>query len=355
MSRGTVEQLARLRGKPAVTILCPLDSQRPGNPYDPAALQELRDRAEAQVRVNLSGRAASSMVSRIDDALSALDLEHPTPGIAIFVSPELSRIIPLGSSVDPEVVVGERFAIRGLLKALQHRPYARVVVLSQAKTRCIDLNGDHASERLDSGFPLEVQPPVEADTPHGDFPLDEHEHAEAAKFVFRAVDHALDALQHRDERPLVLLGAERDLAYFDEITTQRPHVIGQLHGDYERQTADAIADLVQPVLDTRQLEQRQQACAEMREAIGSRAVTGIVETWIAARAGRGHQLLVEDTFRYPARVVDDTIQPAQDNDPGAIDAVEDTVEEVVRHRGDVLVVPGDSLADVGRIALVTRY
>jgi hypothetical protein len=355
MSRGTVEQLARLRAMPAVTILCPLDSQRPGNPYDPAALTELRDRAEAQVRVNLSGRAASSMVSRIDDALSALDLEHPTRGVAIFVSPDLSRIIPLGSTVDPEVVVGERFAIRGLLKALQHRPHARVVVLSQGKTRCIDLNGDHAAERLDSGFPLEVQPPVEADTPHGDFPLDEHEHAEAVKFVFRAVDHALDALQHRDERSLVLLGAERDLAFFDEITTQRSHVVGQLHGDYERQTADAIADLVQPALDAHQLEQQQQACAEAREAIGSRAVNGIVETWTAARAGRGHQLLVEDAFRFTARVVDDTIEPAQDNDPGAIDAVEDTVEEVVRHGGDVLVVPGDSLADVGRIALVTRY
>jgi hypothetical protein len=52
---------------------------------------------------------------------------------------------------------------------------------------------------------------------------------------------------------------------------------------------------------------------------------------------------------------DETIEPAHDDDPGAIDAVEDTVEEVVRHGGDVLVVPGDSLADVGRIALVTRY
>jgi hypothetical protein len=355
MNKGTIEQLAQLRGMPAVTILCPLDARRPGNPHDPAVLAELRDRATEQMRANLSDRAASSMVSRIADAVSALDLEHPTPGVAIFVSPDVSRSIPLGLPVEPEVVVGERFAIRGLLTALQQRPRARVVVLSQAKTRCVDLDGDHASERLDFGFPLEVQPPVEADTPHRDFPLGEHEHAEAAKFVFRAVDQALDGLQHRDERPLVLLGAERDLAYFDEITTQRAHVIGRCHGDYERLTADAIADLVQPVLDAHQLEQEQHACAEVREAIGSRAVAGIVDTWTAARAGRGHQLVVEDGFRYPVRVVVDALEPAQDNDPGACDAVEDTVEEVVRHGGDVLVVPDDSLADVGRIALVTRY
>jgi hypothetical protein len=355
MSKGTGEQLAQLRGTPAVTILCPLDTHRPGNPHDPAVLMELRDRAEAQVRANLSGRAASSMLARIDDALSALDLEHPTPGVAIFVSPEVSRHIPLDSPVDPEVVVGERFAIRGLLTALQHRPRARVVVLSQAKTCCIDLNGDLASERLDFGFPVEVQPPVEADAPHRDFPLAEDEHAEATKFVFRAVDHALDALQQRDERPLVLLGAERDLAYFDEITNHHASVIGRVHGDYTWQTPDAIAELVQPVIDAHQLALQQRACAEVREAIGSRAVAGMVETWTAARAGRGHQLVVEDTFRFPARVADDALEPAQDNDPGTIDAVEDTVEEVVRHGGDVLVVPADSLADLGRIALLTRY
>jgi hypothetical protein len=355
MNKGPVDRLARSRGAPAVSILCPLDTRRPGNSDDPAVLRDLRDRAEEHVHANLSGRAVSSMMSRIDDALSEVDLEHPTPGVAIFVSPDVSRIIPLGSAVDPEVVVGERFAIRGLLSALRQRPRARVVVLSQAKTRCLDVDGDHVSERLDFGFPLEVQPPVEADTPHRDFPLGEHEHAEAAKFVFRAVEHALYGLQHRDERPLVLLGAERNLAYFDEVTAQRAHVIGRIHGDYERQTAAAIADLVQPVLDKHLLALQHQACADAREAIGSRAVAGIVETWTAARAGRGHQLVVEDAFRFPARVVDDALEPAHDDDPGAIDAVEDTVEEVVRHGGDVLVVPGDSLADVGRIALVTRY
>jgi hypothetical protein len=229
------------------------------------------------------------------------------------------------------------------------------VVLSQAKTRCIDLNGDHASQRLDFGFALEVQPPVEADTPHRDFPLSEHEHAEAAKFVVRAVDRALDGLQHRDARPLVLLGAERDLACFDEIASQPAHVIGHLHGDYERESADAIAELVRPVLDTHQLEHEQQACAAAREAIGSHAVAGIIDTWRAARAGCGHQLLVEDEFRYPARVVVDALERASDDHPGAFDAVEDTVEEVVRHGGDVLVVSRDSLADVGRIVLVTRY
>ena len=123
MKKDTVE-LAQARGTPAVTIMCPLDAHRPGNPHDPAVLTELRNRAEARVRANMSGREASSMVSRIDDALRALDLEHPAPGVALFVSPDMSRHIRLDVPVAPEVVVGERFAIRGLLQALQKRPRA---------------------------------------------------------------------------------------------------------------------------------------------------------------------------------------------------------------------------------------
>jgi hypothetical protein len=355
MKNSNVEQLAQLGGGPAVSIMCPLDTVRPGNLLDPGVLRELRDRAADRVRAAVSGSAAASLISRIDDALSTVDLEHPTPGVAVFVSPDVTRIIPLDSPVEPEVVVGEHFAIRGVLAALARRRRARAVVLSQAMTRCVDLTGGERRERFDFGFPVEVQPPVEADTPHRDYPLAEHERAEAAKYVFRSVDRALQALQHRDERPVVLLGAERDLAYFDEITGRGADVIGRVPGDYERETVSAIADLVEPVLDAHQLEQQQHACAQAREAIGTRAVAGITDVWAAARGGRGHQLLVEDEFRYPAHVVGDDLEPTRAEDGDAFDAVEHAVEEVVRHGGEVVVVPGDSLLDLGRIALLTRY
>lgn len=355
MNRGLVEQLAQLHGVPAVSISFPLDTRRPGNLHDSGLLRDLGESAAGQVRATVSGRAATSLVSRIDATLSEVDLDHPTPGVAVFVSPDVTRIIPLDSPVEPEVVVGERFAIRGLLTAFLHRRHVRVVVLSQAKTRCIDLNGHEVRERFDFGFPVEIEPPVEADAPHRDFPLDEHEHAEAVKFVFRAVDDALEALQHSDVRPLVLLGAERDLAYFDEITRHGGNVIGRVHGDYERETADTIADLAQPVVDAHEVDQQDRACAEVREAIGSRAVAGIVDTWKAARDGRGYRLVVEDGFRYPALVVDDALEPARVDDPDRFDAVENAIEEVVRHRGDVVVVRPDDLADLGSIALITRY
>jgi hypothetical protein len=77
--------------------------------------------------------------------------------------------------------------------------------------------------------------------------------------------------------------------------------------------------------------------------------------WSAARSGRGQRLLVEDGYCYPSRVVSGTLTAAPDAKDGAFDAVSDTVEEVIRHDGDVVVVPPQSLADLGHIAMLTRY
>ncbi len=355
MDRHTIKQLAQLREEPAVSILCPLDARRPGNAHDPAVLAELRDRAVEDTNRVLHGRAAASLIARIDEALGSIDLQHPSRGVAVLVSANVSQVVELNSPVEPHVVVGERFAIRDLVTAMPRTARVRIVVLSLAKARCIDLTGGDPVERLQFGFPVEVVPPTEADTPHRDFPLSEHEHAEAAKFVFRAVDRALGELARHDQRPLVLVGTERDLVYFAEVTEQRAHILGSVAGNHERDTPDELAHLVQPALEQYGRRERQRVCDEMREAIGTHAVSGISDTWPAARAGRGHRLVVEDGFRFAALVVDDTLQAAPEGQAGLFDAVADAVEEVIRHDGDVVVVPAGALADLGRIALFTRY
>jgi release factor family 3 len=238
--------------------------------------------------------------------------------------------------------------------AMSRTVRARVIVLSQETSRCLDLAGRDIVERHDFGFPVEVVAPTEADTPHGDFPLAEHEHAEAAKFVFRAVSHALAALEREERRPLVLVGAERDLAYFDEVSDRLTPIVGRVHGNHQRDTPNEIAHLVHAALEEYEGQRQRDACDEVREAIGSHAVSGIDDTWHAARAGRGHRLVVEDEYRFPARVVEDALQVAS-TEAGAVDAVDATLEEVVLHDGDVVVVPAGSLADLGRIALFTRY
>jgi hypothetical protein len=354
IDRAFVKELAELDDAPAISILCPLDSHRPGNAQDPIVLSQLRDRAVEDVEQVLSGSAAASLIARIDEAVGAIDLQHPNRGVAVFVSANVCRVIGLDAPVGPHVVVGRRLSIRDLVTTLSRTKPARVVVLSQAKTRCVDIIGGDATEHLDDGFPVEVAPPTEADAPHGDFPMSEREHAEATKFTFRAVDRALGAIQRHGWRQLVIVGTERDLAYFDEVTRERETVVGHIAGNHERDTPDELARLVRAVIEDVQARECERACGEAREAIGTHALSGIANVWSAARSGRGQRLLVEDGYCYPSRV-SGTLTAAPDAKDGAFDAVSDTVEEVIRHDGDVVGVPPQSLADLGYIAMLTRY
>jgi hypothetical protein len=347
MDTAMIRALSEVHGSPAVSIVCPLDERRPGNDHDRIALARLRDEAAMCV--------SSSLTKLIDEALAGVDLEHPPAAVAIYVAPEYSKVVALDVPVEPSVSIGGRFAIRPLIRAAARDSRARAVVVTEHGARCVDVSGDLVQEHLDTRFPITVTPPTEADTPHRDFPLDEHERAEAVKFVLRAVDRAVSELQRHDERPLVLVGPERNLAYFDEITAQPARtIVARVHGNHQRSTADEIGALVRPALDAFTSATHERACRDIREAIGRHAVAGITDTWQAARSGRGHALVVEDGYAFRARAVDGVLDPAPD-EPGAFDAVEDTIEEVVRHGGDVTVVGAGELDDLGHIAMLTRY
>ena len=84
------------------------------------------------------------------------------------------------------------------------------------------------------------------------------------------------------------------------------------------------------------------------------AVSGIVDVWRLACGGRGHRLVVEDGYRFHARVVDGKLEPASTTESGAFDAVDDAVDAVIRQGGEVVPVSAGSLSDLGRIALLLR-
>src|SRR5947209_19176149 len=98
MNRTTVKQLAQVHGRPAVSILCPLDSRRPGNAHDPALLSQLRNEAVDQVEGLVQGHAATLLIDRIDMALASVDLHHPSRAIAVLSSPSLSLVFSLDLS-----------------------------------------------------------------------------------------------------------------------------------------------------------------------------------------------------------------------------------------------------------------
>jgi hypothetical protein len=224
-------------------------------------------------------------------------------------------------------------------------------VLSQRRTRYLDAVGGSLTEVSGGGFPMSFDRLEWTATPHRDLPIGERARAETVRNAFREVDRALQQLQADERLPVVLVGTERDIAFFREVTSRPDDIDGTVTGNHDYESPPALEALVAPALD-RHFEAQREAARSRVEQSAARDAIGIDAVWNAAREGRGHELVVEETFRYPARVVSGRLEPAGDEAPDAVDAV---VAEVLRHGGRVVAVAAGALAEYGHIALIPRY
>ena len=316
---------------------------------------ELRKISLRELRAFSHTGSVETVVANLEASFAAIDLEHPHRGVALLAGADLAYVIPLDVAVEPRCVVGPHFAVTELATDIPRVVRARVLVLSLAQTRCIDITRLAYQERHDDDFPVVVEAPMREETPHRDFALDEAEHAEAARFVFRSVDTALKKIHDGDLRPIVLMGAERDLSYWDDVSTSPAPVIGRVHGNYEWAGMAQIANLAAPALELHQHAKEQAAVDEVRDKLASGAVCGIADVWAVARSGRGYRLAVEEGYHFNGRIDRDGIAPAARDACDAFDVVDDAIRQQVCHAGDVIVTHAGMLADYGRIAMVLRY
>ncbi len=120
-----------------------------------------------------------------------------------------------------------------------------------------------------------------------------------------------------------------------------------------------LAERIRPVLESYLLSRQQEALDLLDKRVGARqAVSGMADTWLAARTGRPEMLAVEQGLFYPARVTDDgdLLVPATDVEhPEVIDdAVDELIELVLERGGWVALVDDGALAAHAGVALTLR-
>lgn len=338
--RSVLQRLTRTRGFPVVSLYVALD-QTSAPADNERRFEAAREEVAERLRRRPNGFDTARVVGSVSEAMDAIDLQHPPAGVAVFATPEEWHSFRLPVAPRSRVVVAGSPALRDLMLARQRTPNGRALLLAMHRTRLVDVVDGTCTEHGGDGFPISVEPPVEADTPHRDFPLAEHERAEAMRFAFRVVDRTLAPLQNGDPLPLVLVGVERDLAYYDEVTRHGRQVVGRVRGNHEHDPVSAVAPLVLDVLREHAEAAAEAEARRVTESIGGEAVAGIEDVARAARAGRGRRLVVEEDYVESSEAGDDRV-----------DAV---VEDVVAQGGDVVHVRPDALREHGRVALLLRY
>jgi len=360
MNRHEILLLQQIKNGTALTITLPTHRTSPENKQDRIRLENLVKQATNSLSTELGKKAAEPIVARLESLVANLDYRYLLDGLALFVNANFARAVMLPvKQIEERVKLGDSFFTRDLVFALNRTPRYWVLVLSEKPTRLYEAARDDFVEVKADGFPMVHKGPGGAASLPGGFGIKKSAYRdEYHRKFFRSVDSNLRPFLNDDPLPLVIVGVDRYLAFFDEVTKNKTAVIATLSGSHDKTSPVELAKLVWPLVKDWQAKERQKALQALSKAVGERRVkSSIDEVWLSAKHGNGLLLFVEESYHYPA-VVDQSglrLLPPDDLTTSElmIDAVDEIIDMVLLGHGQVIFVPQGEL-DNQKIALIVR-
>ncbi len=361
MNRNDIRLLQQMRGHPALTITLPTHRTSPENKQDPVRLKNLVTEATNRLLTDFDKRELAPLLQRLEQLAASVDFRATLDGLALYVNHDFARAFYLPFTLKERVVVDETFLTRDLVYALNHSPRYWVLALSEKPTRLYEGLRENLTEIADGGFPMtHTGPGGEAALPGGFGVQKSAYRDERHRQFFRQVDGAFKPFIAEDALSLVLVGVDRYLAFFNEVSAHSGAIIATVTGNHDKTSAHELGRRVWPLVEANLRFRRQQTLADLEKAVSERRfVSTIGEVWRLAHEGRGHTLLVEEDYHYPARVDATGIHPSVVEKASALDVIDDAVDDIIEtvldFKGQVVFVDNGDLSQHGRIALIVRY
>ena len=158
---------------------------------------------------------------------------------------------------------------------------------------------------------------------------------------------------------MVVVGVDRYLAFYQEITKDPDAIVGVVAGSHDKPSPSALGKLVWPVFKAGSTLKRTRALVRLNEAVSvNRHASGIDQVWRAAFDKRCQTLLVETDFEHPADLAPqgDRLLPYSGRGAAALDdAVDEVIERVLADGGEVFFYEPGVLDLHQQIAAVLRY
>jgi hypothetical protein len=360
ITRAELTELQKHRAYPSVSILAATSRTAPANKQDRIRVKNLVTDAVDRLHREFKKREVAGVVKRLQDLVKSVDWKHTQDGLVLLASEGAAHKIDLPFKVKSRFSIDETFATRDLVHYLNRAPRYRVLVLSEKPTRVFDAHTKVLDEITAAKFPMEHIGPGGASKLPGGKGVNISGHRDQAhRTFFRSVDQELAKLQKADPLPLVVVGVERYLAFFQEVTSHADDIAGMLTGNHDKTSPSALGKLVWPVFQAGSTLRRTKALARLDEAVSaSRHASGLSQVWRAVKEGKCLTLLVERDFAQAANLNEtrDQLLPYSGKGPKALDdAVDDAIEHAMLRGAEVFFYEDGTLDLHDRIAAILRY
>lgn len=361
MNRHDVHLVQQIMGYPCISITLPTHRTSPGNRQDPVRVKNLVRQAADRLLEEFPKREMEPLLMRLEKRAESIDYNNLLDGLVLFANQDYCNSFLLPFPVKERVVIDETFYTRKLVYALNHTARYWTLVLSEQPTRLFECTRDTFLEVETEGFPItHTGPGGSGRLPGGQGVRKSAYRDEYHRKFFREIDKQLKIFMDDDPLPIALVGVDRFLSFFNEVTNYQGDIITQITGSHDKTSPHELAKLVWPQVESNLREKKNEILGVLAKAVSDRKVaTEINDIWRMANEGRGRLLLVEKDFHFPARLDESGqhLTPAEDiTAPDVIDdAVDEIIETVLSMQGRVMFLDNGQLEDHQRMALILRY
>lgn len=354
------EVMNTLHYRPAISLILPFEPKMGLKHEIVHTLKVVADKVEKELQQQYPGELCVPAMRKLRSIIKGLNFNTHKKSVAIYVSPFFEKVLYLDITVEQKIIIDESFEIRDLVYSKKKAYRFLVLVLSSRAGKMYVANADELVQ-------IVTHSPHTAEVYNRDMPQrvsnfsDVYDIKEAGlKKFLQHVDHSLGIILNAYHIPLFVLGTEKVIGYFKNLTHHANAVIEYIKGNYEHASMATLNEILLPYKKDWDRVLQKDIMNKLNEAADQKKlVCGINNVWKEATLRQPQLLVVEKDFMLVAQV--DTAKDAvyslaepYDKFSCIKDAVDDVIEKVFTAGGDVEFVENGMLASYNRIALI-RY
>lgn len=355
------EVMGALHYRPSVSIILPFEPKMNLKTELMHSLKLAVKKVEEELLAEYPGEMSSLVMAKLNTLVKNLNFNTYKKSIALYVSPVFEKVLYLDVQVEEKIIIDESFEIRDLVYSKKQLHKYLVLLLSGKESRMyLGNTGDLV--RIISDRPEHIEAYVN-DVPERTANFsDTSERKEIVidKFL-KHIDHSLDIVLNAYHLPLFIVGTDRILGHFKQITRHSKAIVEIIHGNYEESSPVQLKEVLQPYINDWKKIKEKDLLNQIEEAAGNKKLAvGMKAVWRDASNKKGQLLVVEKNYMFPAQhsATDDVIEKLEEpyNRFSYIkDAVDDVMEKVLENSGDVEFVDEGLLKDYEKIVLINYY
>ncbi|MEJ8842805.1 hypothetical protein WG954_10465 [Lacibacter sp. H375] len=355
------EVMGALHYRPSISIILPFEPKMSLKTELMYLLKTAVKKVEDELQAEYPGEMSSLVLAKLNTLIKNLNFNTHKKSIALFVSPVFEKVLYLDVPVEEKIIIDESFEIRDLVFSKKQLHKYLLLLLSGKESRMyLGNSGDLV--RIISDRPEHIDAYVnEAPERVANFSdVSDRREIMMKKFLYH-IDHSLDIVLNAYQLPLFVMGTDRILGHFKQITRHEKAIVEIIHGNYEESSPAQLKEILQPYINDWKKVKEKDLLNHIEEAAGKKKLAiGMKAVWHDTSHKKGQLLVVEKNYMFPAQrsSTADVIEKLEEpyNRFSYIkDAVDDVIERVLDNGGDVEFVDEGLLQQYEHIVLINYY